>query len=142
MPDWFERNSRFYLERVKFSRMTKDILYTNLTAVIEKRLTSLPALVENGEYTSEEAKMFYNEMVELQKKIVGEMIVVSHPNGDDAHDDFADSWALAEHAYAVIMGVDKRVKPIPAHTLPNALEKMLLKKDGVNNKRVVDTEYD
>lgn len=142
MPDWFERNSRYYLERVKFSRMTKDILYTNLTAVIEKKLTSLPLMIDGGEYTSEEAKMFYNEMVELQKKIVGEMIVVEHPKGDDSHDDFPDSWALAEHAHAVIMGVDKRVKPVPSHSLPNALEKMLVRKEGVNNRRVVDTEYD
>lgn len=142
MPDWFERNSRFYLERVKFSRMTKDIMYTNLTAVIEKKLTALPLLVDGGEYTSDEAKMFFNEMVELQKKIIGEMIVVSHPNGDDSHDDFPDSWALAEHAYAVIMGVDKRVKPLPSMTLPNALEKMLLRKENPNRPRIVDSEYD
>lgn len=143
MPDWFERNSRFYIERVKFSRMTKDIMYTHLTAIIEKKLTEIPILVEDGEYTSEEAKMFWNEMIELQKKIVGEMIVVSHPVGDDSHDDFPDSWALAEHAFSVINGVDKRTKPEPSHTLPNSIEKLLN-----NNKRrpggggIVDTRYD
>lgn len=142
MPDWFERNSRFYIERVKFSRMTKDIMYTLLTAVIQKKLTSLPVLIENGEFTSDEAKMFYNEMIELQKKIVGEMIVVSHPNGDDSHDDFPDSWALAEHAVSVIMGVDKRVKPTPSRTLPNSIEKMLLNKSGSNKHDLVDNDYD
>lgn len=142
MPDWFERNTRFYLERVKFSRMSKDLMYTNLTAVIKKRLTSLPLLVEDGEYTSEEAKMFWNEMVELQKKVIGEMIVISHPNGDDAHDDFPDSWALAEHSYSFINGVDKRTKPAPSHTLPNAIEKMLLNKKGDNRRNIIDSQYD
>ena len=143
MPDWFERNTRFYLERVKFSRMSKDNMYTWLTAVIKKKLTSLPLLVDGGEFTSEEAKMFWNEMVELQKKIVGEMIVVSHPNGNDSHDDFPDSWALAEHAYAVINGVDKRAKPAPSHTLPNALEQMLVRKGNKKEgNQMVDTEYD
>lgn len=141
MPDWFERNTRFYLERVKFSRMTKDLMYTWLTAVIKKKLTAIPVIVESGDYTSEEAKMFYNEMIELQKKIVGEMIVVSHPNGDDSHDDFPDSWALAEHAFAVINGVDKREKPAPSHTLPNAIEKLLVNKKKNNQHGIVDNEY-
>lgn len=140
MPDWFERNTRFYLERVKFSRLSKDIMYTNLTAVIQSENTSVPLLVENGEYTSDEAKMFWNEMIELQKKIVGEMIVVSHPNGDDAHDDFPDSWVLAEHAYSVINGVDKREKAKASTTVPNVLQTMLSKKMQV--KRVVDSDYD
>ena len=141
MPDWFERNTRFYLERVKFSRMSKDIMYTNLNAVIEGQLTAIPQIIENSEYITDEAKLFWNEMIELQKKIVGEIIVVSHPNGDDSHDDFPDSWALAEHAFSVINGIDKRQAPAPSHTLPNAIEKMLLKKDN-NIGKIIDTEYD
>lgn len=141
MPDWFERNTRFYLERVKFSRMSKDIMYSNLNAVIKGQLTSIPILIENGEFVSDEAKMFWNEMIELQKKIVGEIIVVSHPAGNDSHDDFPDSWTLAEHAFSVINGVDKRQKPEPSLTLPNAIEKMLVNKKG-NSHNVVDTDYD
>ena len=140
MPDWFERNSRFYLERVKFSRMTKDIMYTNLTSVIKAQLTSIPMLIENGEFVSEEAKMFWNEMIELQKKIVGEMIVVSHSNSDDAHDDFPDAWTLAEHSFSVINGVDKKNKPEPTYTLPNAIENLLNKRNDRSN--IVDTDYD
>lgn len=142
MPDWFERNSRFYLERVKFSRMSKDIMYSNLTAVIKKKLTSLPVIIENGEFTSDEAKLFWNEMIELQKKIVGEIIVVSHPNGDDSHDDFPDSWVLAEHAFSVINGVDKRHKPAPSLTLPTSIEKLLVNKGKNNGRGIVDTQYD
>lgn len=88
MPDWFERNTRFYIEKVRFSRMTKDIMYTNLTAVIKGKTTSLPTLVEDNEFVSEESELFMNEMIELQKKVVGEIIVVSHPAGDESHDDF------------------------------------------------------
>lgn len=139
MPDWFEKNTRYYLIRVKFSRMMKDIMYTNLTAVIKNRDTALPLLMEDGEYTSPEAKMFWDEMTELEKKIIGSMIVVSHPNGDDAHDDMPDSWCLAEHAYVAINGVNKRDKPEPNMTMTNSLETMLNRKGG---KRVVDTEYD
>lgn len=140
MPDWFERNTRFYLERVKFSRMMKDILYTNLTSVIKAKNTAIPVLVENGEYTSPEAKYFWDEMVELQKKIVGEMIVVEHPN--DGFDDFPDSWALAEHAYTVINGVDKRVKPQPSYTLPDSLNTILTRKGKDERRKIVDSEYD
>jgi hypothetical protein len=141
MPDWFERNSRFYLERVKFSRMSKDIMYSNLNAVIKGQLTAIPQIIEGGEYVSDEAKFFWNEMIELQKKIVGEIIVVSHPNGDDAHDDFADSWVLAEHAFSVINGIDKRAKPTPSHTLPNAIEKLLVNKNR-NGSNIIDSDYD
>jgi len=141
MPDWFERNSRFYLERVKFSRMSKDIMYSNLNAVIKGQLTAIPQIVDEGEFVSDEAKMFWNEMIELQKKIVGEIIVVSHANGDDAHDDFADSWVLAEHAFSVINGVDKRAKPTPSHTLPNAIEKLLVNKNKYGSN-IIDSDYD
>lgn len=140
MPDWFERNTRFYLERVKFSRVTKDIMYRQLTVVIKEQLTALPLLIENGEYTSDEAKMFFNEMVELQKKIVGRLMVVEHPNSEDAHDDFPDAWALAEHSVVVIHGVEKRVKPETVENVPDAVGR-LLNRNRDNRAKVVDSEY-
>ncbi len=144
MPDWFERNSRFYIEKVKFSRMTKDILYTNLTAVITGQLTSLPVLLEDNEFVSDETQGFLEQMIDLQKKVVGEMIVVNHPPGDDSHDDFPDSWALAEYGFTVINGVVKREKPVSADLLPDPLLAMLNSKNrgGRKGDRVVDSDYD
>ena len=141
MPDWFERNTRFYLERVKFSRTTKDIMYTRLTAVIKEKRTALPLMVEDGEYTSDEAQLFWEEMVDLQKKIVGEMIVVSHPIGDEYHDDFPDAWALAEHSVSVIRGVEKRNKAEPIEEVPDALSR-LLNRNRSGRVKVVDSEYE
>lgn len=140
MPDWFERNSRYYLERVKFSRMSKNIMYSNLTVVIKDKQTELPLLVNHHEFTSQEAQFFWNEMTELQKKIVGDMMVVSHPSGEDSHDDFPDSWALAEYAYMVINGVDKKEKAKASTTMPNIIDTMLNKK--MNSHKMVDSEYD
>lgn len=140
MPDWFERNSRWYLERVKFSRQTKDLMYTNLTAVIKKQYTSIPLLVEDGKYVSEEAEAFWNEMVELEKKIIGEMIVVSHPNTDGGHDDFPDSWALAENSFVVINGVDVRKKAEASTTVADHLGKMLDRGSNPHSP-MIDDEY-
>lgn len=141
MPDWFERNTRFYIEKVRFSRMTKDIMYTNLTAVIQGKTTSIPTLIDGKEFVSEEAELFFNEMIELEKKIVGEIIVVSHPPSDDSHDDFPDSWALAEYGFTVINGIQKRdKKPASADLLPNPLITML--NQGRGKHRVVDTEFE
>lgn len=139
IPDWFERNTSWYVERVKFSRPTKHIIYTNLTVVIKQQQTSLPILIEDKEYTSEEAKNFTEEMLALEKKTIGNLIVVAHPDGGQFHDDHPDSWALAEHGYIVINGVDKREKPTASLSLPNMVENMLNKKN--TNKRVVDDEY-
>lgn len=140
MPDWFENNTRFYLLRAKFSRQFKDIMYTNLTVVIKKAQTALPMMMDGREYTSEEAKLFWNEMIELEKKIMGEMIVVSHPNGEEYHDDFPDSWGLAEHGYAHINGVEIKAKPEGPINLPSALEKMLNRKSPQGP--MLDSEFE
>lgn len=111
MPDWFERNSKWYIHRVKFSRPTKSIMYKNLRVVIQDRLTALPNFIEDKSFISEEWENFYTEMLDLQKQIIGEMLVVGHPQGGQYHDDYADSWALAEVLYTTINGVPEGHKP-------------------------------
>lgn len=105
MPDWFERNSKWYLHRVKFSRMTKSIMYKNLRVVIQDRRTELPVFMVEKDFVSEEWEKFYKEMLDLQKQILGELLVVAHPKGNNYHDDYPDSWVLAEWAYTTINGV-------------------------------------
>ena len=131
MPDWFERNTKWFIHRVKFSRPTKSLLYKNLRVVIQDKLTELPKFLIGKEFASPEWANFYKEMLDLQKQIIGDMLVVSHPSGDTNHDDYADSWALAEMLYVVINGVPKgRRPPESPSNFDNALRRIL---SGGNN---------
>lgn len=117
VPDWFEKNSKYYIHRVKFSRPTKSVMYKNLRVVIQKKLTSLPPFMLSArEYASAEWKNWYIQMLGIQKEIIGDMLVVAHPPGKCSgsnhdynncphHDDYPDSWALAEIGYIVINGL-------------------------------------
>lgn len=98
MPDMFERESQFQdensgLYRVKFSAVSKDVIYKNLKVSIKELLTDLPKL------DTREAGRFKEQMLDLQQEYKGQLLSVSHPEGD-YHDDYPDSWALAEYAYA------------------------------------------
>lgn len=99
MPDMFERESRWVdentgLYRIKFSSISKDIMYKNLKVSIKELLTTLPIL------DTKEAEKFRMQMLDLQQEYKGQLLSVNHPNDPNAHDDYPDSWALAEHAYA------------------------------------------
>lgn len=110
MPDWFERNTKWYIHRVKFSRPVKSIGYKNLRVVIQDKLTSVPVFLEGKEFATPEWEHWYNELLDLQKQIIGELLVVAHPAGN-YHDDYPDSWMLAELGYMTINGVPAGHKP-------------------------------
>lgn len=98
MPDMFERETNWRdensgLYRVKFSAVSKDTIYKNLSVVIQNLLTQLPRL------ETKEGQRFNQQMLDLQKEYKGELLSAHHPDAADAHDDYPDSWALAEHAY-------------------------------------------
>lgn len=99
MPDMFQVNSQFKdehsgLYRVKFSAVSKDNLYKNLKVSIKELLTTLPEL------GTKKGEKFKQQMLDLQQEYKGQLLSVHHPDAPDAHDDYADSWALAEWAYA------------------------------------------
>lgn len=99
MPDMFERNTQFQdensgLYRVKFSAVNKDIIYKNLKVSIKELLTTLPNL------STKKGEKFKLQMLDLQQEYKGQLLSVHHPDAADAHDDYPDSWALAEWAYA------------------------------------------
>lgn len=99
MPDMFEyhtewRDENSGLYRVKFSAQSKDAMYKNLKVTIEQLLTTLPKL------DTKQGERFRQQMLDLQQEQKGQLISVHHPDSPDAHDDYADSWALAEWAYA------------------------------------------
>lgn len=98
MPDMFENNTewsdeRSGLYRVKFSAVSKDMIYKNLKVSIKELLTSLPNRDKKGE-------KFRQQMLDLQQEYKGQLLSVHHPDDATAHDDYPDSWALAEWAYA------------------------------------------
>lgn len=118
IPDWFEKNSNWYILRVKFSRATKSTMYKNLQSTIKAKMTKLPEfMIRAGEFISSEWSNFYRQMVGLQKEIIGELLVVGHPSGTcdgkgghdydrcKYHDDYPDAWALAELAWITLKGL-------------------------------------
>lgn len=123
VPDWFEKNTKWYIHRVKFSRPTKSVMYKNLRVVLQKKLTSLPTFkLSETEFITDEWKHFYTQMTGIQKEIIGDMLVVGHPPGScngsnhdydncPHHDDHPDSWALAELGYVVINGIPEGQRP-------------------------------
>lgn len=99
MPDMFERDSHWMdensgLYRVKFSALSKDVIYKNLKVSISELLTDLPKL------DTREAGRFKQQLLDLQQEWKGQLLSVHHPNDPNAHDDYPDSWALAEYAFA------------------------------------------
>lgn len=99
MPDMFENNTEWQdentgLYRINFGPKTKDMMYKNLKVTIQELLTTLPNLgTKLGE-------RFRQQMLDLQQKYNGQLLSVKHPDDPQAHDDYPDSWALAEWAYA------------------------------------------
>lgn len=98
MPDMFERHSEWAdehsgLYRIKFTAVSKDLMYKNLKVSIKELLTSLPKIDKKGE-------RFRQQMLDLQQEYKGQLLSVHHPDDPNAHDDYPDSWALAEWAFA------------------------------------------
>ena len=99
MPDMFESHTEWSdeksgLYRVKFSAVSKDLMYKNLKVSIKEQLTTLPKL------TTKQGEKFKQQMLDLQQEYKGQLLSVHHPDDPNAHDDYSDSWALAEWAYA------------------------------------------
>jgi hypothetical protein len=99
MPDMFERHTEFQdensgLYRVKFSATSKDVMYKNLKVSIEQLLTTVPKL------STKQGERFKEQMLDLQQEHKGQLLSVHHPDSPGAHDDYADSLALAEWAFA------------------------------------------
>lgn len=99
MPDMFANNTEWSDEHsglyaVKFSAVSKDMMYKNLKVSIKEKLTTLPML------GTKQGEKFRQEMLDLQQQYKGQLLSVHHPDDPNAHDDYPDSWALAEWAYA------------------------------------------
>lgn len=107
LPDWFEKNSRWFIIPIKMSAPQKDTMYKNLQAVIARRLTEIP---ERSDDSDEESARFWEQMLSLQseRRNASPIMRIRHPEG--GHDDYPDSWALAEMAYVEINGKPQLAK--------------------------------
>lgn len=99
MPDWISQETEYADEKsglyeIKFSAVMKDAIYRNLKVSIQKLLTRLPQL------DTKLGERFREQMLDLQQEYKGQLLSVAHPDDPNAHDDYSDSWALAEWAYA------------------------------------------
>lgn len=90
--EWSDEKSGLYA--VKFSAVSKDNMYRNLKITIKELLTTLPKL------STKMGEKFRLQMLDLQQEYKGQLLSVHHPDDANAHDDYPDSWALAEWAYA------------------------------------------
>jgi len=99
VADMFVSDSKFQDENsglyaIKFSAVSKDNMYRNLKLSIKGLLTTLP------KQDKKHGEKFRQQMLDLQQQYNGQLLKVNHPESPDAHDDYPDSWALAEWAYA------------------------------------------
>jgi len=99
VTDMFVSSTRFQDENsglyaIKFSAISKDNMYRNLKLTIQGLLTTLP------KQDKKHGEKFRQQMLDLQQQYNGQILKVNHPDSPDAHDDYPDSWALAEWAYA------------------------------------------
>jgi len=90
--EWTDEKSGFY--PIKFSAVSKDNMYKNLKISIKELLTTLPKL------DIKKSDKFRQQMLDLQQEYKGQLLSVNHPDDPNAHDDYPDSWALAEWAFA------------------------------------------
>lgn len=139
MADWFERNTGFYIVKIKFSRPSKSVMFSNLQVMIADKLTQLPEWkTPSGEWVSDEWKHFITQMSVLEKEMMGDILVVHHPAGECAkdghnydecmyHDDYPDAWCMAEDVYVDINGAPVRQKKPEVPTAPHMLDELLNK---------------
>lgn len=92
MPDLFERHSRYSIDRVKFSLMSKDVIYKSL---YQKIANDKFRYYHDGSNHSRECDY---EMLALVKEYKQNYLSVHHPDIKDAHDDHSDSLALMSYA--------------------------------------------
>ncbi len=109
MPDMFTRHTKWKEENsglfpVKFSMQSKDIIYTNLQQAVQNRLTALPS-----DDTLEIERM-RQQLLDLEMEYKGQFLSCHHPDADvgqEFHDDYPDSWALAEYAFSMRQRIAK-----------------------------------
>lgn len=109
---------RVQVEACIFSSGFKSDMYKHLDTEIKAGRSTYPLNEEVQQ--SREYKKFSQEMGDLEKDYRGQLLVVAHPPIRGAHDDYADSWALAvygakyetEHQQVESSNTNKLYQPV------------------------------
>lgn len=129
LPDWFKQNTNWLVEKVKLTSLQNDIMYKNLYQVIKNKLTKIVP-VGTAEY-----EKFLKQMISLRVEKHGEFIRVGAPEGQ-YHDDYCDSFALAELGYITVNGLPKpSVNQQKESNLDEAVRRLLNYKRGAAKRR-------
>ena len=88
-----QANMRCEVILFTFSSKSKSEVYKHLQTELKTGRARFPMDKETQD--SKEYQKFTQQLADLQKSYSGSYLVVSHPNERGAHDDYADSWALA-----------------------------------------------
>lgn len=104
MPDMFERGTGYKIYRIKFSLMTKDMLYKSwYQKLVNEKFGYYWQDPEDAAADPETARSsgeFETETSLLEKEYkLGGYMSVHHGEAKDAHDDHPDSSALMSNAY-------------------------------------------
>lgn len=86
-------NVSYDVELFVFNTKSKSDLYKNLDKEINSGRAKFPRSPDTVQ--TKEYQEFIQQMGDLEKGYSGSNLVVSHPPERGAHDDYADSWALA-----------------------------------------------
>lgn len=86
-------NVSYDVELFVFSTKSKSDLYKNLDKEINSGRAKFPRSPDT--VNTKEYQEFIQQVGDLEKGYSGSNLVVSHPPERGAHDDYADSWALA-----------------------------------------------
>ena len=111
-----------------FSSQFKSAMYSNLDSSIQCGRAKYPCNEETK--ATREYQKFEEQMGELQKDYRGQLMVCHHPPTRGAHDDFCDSWALANY------GASYKTEE---ETTQTHNENKLLKNDNVGYTRFCST---
>lgn len=76
-----------------YTQRSKSDLFKHLDREIKSGRATVPA--DESTRTTREFKRFIEQMSNLQKGYSGSNLLVAHPDVRGAHDDYANSWALA-----------------------------------------------
>lgn len=101
LADFFEKHSSYKIIKVHFTLSAKNDLYMNFKVGMSNR----DVFINSSLLETIEGVKFRKQMLDLQLENKGNFITYNHPKGTEKgeiyHDDYCDSFFLAEHVYSL-----------------------------------------
>lgn len=116
-----------------FSTPSKSVLYKHLSQELKGGRVKVPAS-ESARQTIE-WRSFDRQMLELQKSYSGSHLIVSHPDGRDAHDDYCDSLALMVYGCRTEGLAEIEVKLNPFKVTTTSMKRFYKARNAITARR-------